>query len=357
MPRRKIGNKKTGFTTEQAAVNAHIMPDIQPGERVKVRNVEITGIDPDPLQPRTVIPGSIRGDWIPNGEEMQNFIQHWINESRLDVPELFQLDDDDEMPEGEGPVQTALLRVISLAKSIRRDGLTNPITVTGNRPALIETGERRWVAYHLLHFLYPDDGYYEKIPARQMPDRSLLRQATENSARADLNAIAKARQYALLIMYYAGEDLFRPLADFEHEQGFYAQAASHRVPYGRADDICNAMGLKIRQVRYLSQLLKLSYEAWQMADEYDVPEAILRPVIGHAQDEMDAIQSWISGQIRNSVPNSQKKAAAKKAAAWEKKLDSLEKTLAVQKWRKMEPEDREAAINRLRALLIHLENL
>src|SRR5690606_25072022 len=104
-----------------------------------------------------------------------------------------------------GPLEAALMKVIELAASIYQEGLLNPISLVryGEDRFLLETGERRWLAYHLLHHYAPDDGkrdQWAKIPAQFVDGVDVWRQAAENSMRADLNAISKARQYAILLM-------------------------------------------------------------------------------------------------------------------------------------------------------------
>src|SRR5690606_34285023 len=99
-----------------------------------------------------------------------------------------------------GPLEGSLLALADLAGNIRRNGLMNPISVVrvGERYQ-IETGERGWLAHHLLRLLTGDDNW-QYVAARVVERSSVWRQAGENSARADLNAISKARQFALLLM-------------------------------------------------------------------------------------------------------------------------------------------------------------
>src|SRR5690606_4780692 len=130
-----------------------------------------------------------------------------------------------------GPIESALIRVIDLSASIRRDGLTNPITIADeDGQFIIETGERRWLAYHLLYWrlntLNNDDQHdWSRIPAHVVDELSIWRQASENNARADLNAIGKARQLALLLMdIFVQEGVqFEHLDNYQNDQTFYAQ--------------------------------------------------------------------------------------------------------------------------------------
>ena len=178
--------------------------------------------------------------------------------------------------------EAAFAELLALAANIRHDGLQHPITVARagtSRPQearaeqsgfLLESGERRWLAFHLLH-LYDGDGErWARIPANIQPERDVWRQASENSARDDLNAIARARQYALLLMDLWRESghEFRPLADFAHEQAFYAQARDLRLPYGSSARLLNAMGRQHRNAFLrCRQLLALPQPLWERGDE------------------------------------------------------------------------------------------
>ena len=61
---------------------------------------------------------------------------------------------------------------------------------------------------------------------------------------------------------------FRPLADFAHEQAFYAQASDHRPPYGSGARLLNAMGRQHRNAFLrCRQLLDLPRPLWERGDE------------------------------------------------------------------------------------------
>ena len=83
-----------------------------------------------------------------------------------------------------------LIELADLAISIRKTGLTNPITVRQNGSCVSarKPGERRWLAYHLLNLYFPDEDW-KRIPAHLVDEVSVWRQASENNARSDLNAI------------------------------------------------------------------------------------------------------------------------------------------------------------------------
>lgn len=276
-----------------------------PDRKETLEKVDIFAITPDPMQPRRVLPHNLR-QWVPDlpgasdvffhywmdaayresvGDECNDSCEEWLIDLLRGDPEEYW-----NPIENPGPVMAGLLKVIDLAASIKRDGLTNPITVTRTPPQsvgegnqtryLLETGERRWYAYHLLH-RFDTDGQWTTIPARVMPERNVWRQASENNQRDNLNAIGKARQYALLLMDLLtesltpnpsgrGESLFLPVGAFEREQDFYAQVADakqYRAPSGKNEQISNAMGVTRQMLSLYRGLLALPNAVWVQADD------------------------------------------------------------------------------------------
>lgn len=277
--------------------------NIDAGRQV-VRPISIFDILPDFTQPRRVIPSLIRSGWSGNPYDLKELFEVWINSvehergSSFDVlaileqayleaeaDEVENVAADDTLPLSP-PIEEALRQIIELAANIRQHGLTNPISVAHDGSQYrIETGERRWLAYHLLNIYYPDE-QWTRIPARVVDGVNVWRQASENSARADLNAIGKVRQFAILLM-----DLYRQqgyefrsfesvLAEGLSERAYYAQVADgkqFRVPRGEGEHLLNAMGLKHPvQLRQYRALLDLSDEDWQRADDLNLPEYKIR---------------------------------------------------------------------------------
>lgn len=256
--------------------------DIQTKPIIRAKPIDIFNIQPNPMQPRRVVPSRFR-----NGPLMDQ-IEAWLDEVETESGRAFPLEalimGKVEMRAREERQATAqelpLLRLADLAASIRQDGLTNPVTVVGSGDSyLIETGERRWVAYHLLN-AYSGGDAYRAIPARRVAELNLWRQASENTARDNLNAIARARQIALLLMDMHGWEHFQSIESFDREQDFYAQVADSkrwRVPYGRAEQLCAACGFEnASRIRQYRALLRLTREQWIKADELDIAEFELR---------------------------------------------------------------------------------
>lgn len=316
-------------------VSSQIFGDLEKADarasREVIRPINIFDITPDTTQPRRAMPSVVRDGWDGDPNHLIHVFDRWHQKAETEANHEIRVADylDNEVARPEtvttdevytpGPIERSFLKVLQLASSILHDGLTNPITVVQKKNTdryQLETGERRWLAYHLLHMWFGDDEQVQKrwlkIPARLMDAVSVWRQASENNARADLNAIEKARQYALLLI-----DLFEkddapgdqakplPFAKFEHEQGYYAQVAEAGIPYGKGSMILAAMGVNSRSAltRY-RKILRLPNLIWTQADDLDMAEERLYNLAKLAEkSEAQAIKKFqqiVAGQNNSS---------------------------------------------------------
>ena len=322
--------------------------DIPTKEILRAKPIDIFSVKPNPMQPRRLVPSRFRGGTVL--EQIKRWLSEVERETGRALPLMDMISGEIELrtADGEGdfsatPEELPLLRLADLAASIRQDGLIYPITVVkSGQDFLIETGERRWVAYHLLHGIVEGDAY-AAIPARRMAELNLWRQASENSARDALNAIARARQIALLLMDLHGWDKFAPLESFGHEQGFYAQVADAdrwRIPYGKSEQLCLACGFEnASRIRQYRALLKLSREQWTYADDHDISEFEIR--------------GWGPGKSVTAVTDSHKPADSSKIPG---ALKRLQRHLTEAEFRMMDETQQARAIEWLRAQLKRLED-
>ncbi|MCK6581078.1 MAG: ParB/RepB/Spo0J family partition protein [Anaerolineae bacterium] len=258
--------------------------DLPDSKKMVARAIEIDRIQPDPRQPRRVLPAEVRRMWDGNPGALPRVLRIWqeLVERKLgqalNVPEMIlgaaerdQANDD------------AFMMTVSLAATIYKDGLENPIRVT--RGGTIESGERRWLAYWLLHLA--GLGEYSRIPAFQKQEIDVWAQAAENGARSPLNAIGMARQLALLIMdmyehddgivFDAYETLVLPGAA---DRRFYAQVSNgqiYRIKRGMGERVLQVTGLKSKdQISQYRALLSIPDGLWVKADEQDWSEFQIR---------------------------------------------------------------------------------
>ncbi len=314
-------------------------------QTVTVEAIAINQVHPDPAQPRRAVPSAVRPYWDGTPDTLPQLLTRWLEMVEEERGRPFDLEayllgaaterapDDAEPAYDPAALEAAFLPVVELAASIRRDGLMNPITVvrdTINR-YFIETGERRLLAYHLLHTFFdgthgrPDERKrWSKIPARIMENMSVWRQAAENNARTNLNAIARARQFALLLMDLYGWENFQPIDAFEHEQDFYAQVADgdrFRIPRGQGEKLVAALGLKhTQQLRGLRALLRLPRDVWVRADDENWTENFLR----NWEINMQTIAPRIAGDPYADIPEGDDGALESVATATVKGPDGLE---------------------------------
>ncbi|MBZ0293846.1 MAG: ParB N-terminal domain-containing protein [Anaerolineae bacterium] len=282
--------------------------------RMDAEPVSIMRIYPNPMQPRRAIVSACRHFWNGQPDDVQRLFNKWqkaitgerylalegLSEAERQRLSYFDLqgylEGDDERVNRDyepGPIEASFLRIVDLAASIRRDGLTNPITVArGGVDFHLETGERRWLAFHLLCGFYdgsegrPDESeHWSKIPARVVDQSSVWRMANENNVRADLNAIGKARQFGLLMMdlYQQRGYEFAPYDELVKPGGcdrkFYAQVSdgNQYSLRGVTEKLLNAMGFSSNsQMREHRALLDLPDQVWQWADDLDWAQRRIR---------------------------------------------------------------------------------
>jgi hypothetical protein len=283
-----------------AIFGASEAPDVG---RVVARPTPILSIWADVKQPRRAIPLSIRMHWDGNPLDVAALLEQWATVAAnqagvtIDLEALLNGEgegiDTDKFPS----VAQDFIALVRLAAGIKADGLINPITVIeSDSKLLIESGERRWLAYHLLYMVMGET--FTKIPAAKgNGNDSVWRQATENTQRRSLNAIGMARQIALLIMAaretppIATGTMYKEYDELVSagvcDRRFYAQVADgniHRIPKGMGERIQAAMGLGLEQLSQYRRLLHLTDDEqvndalWTRADVENWPEGWLRDV-------------------------------------------------------------------------------
>lgn len=274
-----------------------------------IEAVSIQEIHPNSIQPRYSIPHDLTDIFALHPRNIVDIFERWIIEVQLETGQKHfdilpylqghatdrgKQAENDETDSGGGDQpssgkEQALMKIIDLAASIRRDGLSNPISLVRHADHFeIETGERRWLAYQILYWKFGDgdkrpDGSivnWSRIPARIVKQVDVWRQASENNARDNLNAISRARQLSLLLMDLHGWDNFVKVDASENEQSFYAQVAdgaAWRIPRGQGERLLNAMGLSdAGQLRQYRALLRLPGDLWRKGDDEDLTEGELR---------------------------------------------------------------------------------
>lgn len=297
-------------------------PELNTG-RVVAKPLVIHNIWADVKQPRRAVPGLIRVNWDGNPAMVQDLLNHWLlvaeQKAGKHIPVVDILNGRGEgfAEEDAHPYVADFIKLLRLAQSVHTDGLINPITVIKQGARyVIEGGERRWLAHHLL--VQHIDKKYEKIPVIEgNAEDALWRQAHENNNRDSLNAIAKARQLALLIM-----DLRRNLNDYQTyeelvevcDRIYYAQVANgriHSIPPGMSERVESAMGLTIARVNQYRSLLRLTEDnavndiLWLRASDEWWAEGFMRDVAKLPLETLRGIvlgsQDWTQDDLRKAI--------------------------------------------------------
>ncbi len=311
-----------------------------------IEAVSIHEIQPNSIQPRNSVPHDLTDIFALHPQNVVDIFERWIIEVQLETGRkdfditnylLGQTTDRGEQAEIDetesgadlppAPKELALMKLVDLAASIRRDGLANPITLVQHDGHYeIETGERRWLAYHILYWKFGDgdkrlDGSvvnWSRIPSRTVNRVDVWRQASENNARDNLNAISRARQLSLLLMDLHGWHNFGGRGSFDNEQSFYAQVADGalwRVPRGQGERLLNAMGLSnAGQLRQYRALLRLPADLWRKGDDEDLTEGELRKMKA-ALDTVTRVTSTNSKRKKDAITR-----LAADASLWRNKL-------------------------------------
>jgi hypothetical protein len=276
------------------------------GRGVKVISLVLDRVRPDPAQPRRVLPESIRGEFLVGHINARQALERWesmvaeeasrLGRPRPDWKALLDRNPEDraedavdfDAPGQPGPEEELLRSIVATAATIRHGGQVSPITVVeidNGSYYRIETGERRYWAYHWLN-TWIGDGF-DQIQCIAVEQSSPWRQAAENTSRESLSAMAIARQLATLLLnlYDISPDYARPISN-----DWYRQALRYRVPRGEGANLRAALGgIERSQFSRIQALLRLPDLVWELADRHRLEEKRLRYVL-RVEDEALQLQ-------------------------------------------------------------------
>jgi hypothetical protein len=279
-----------------------------PKGNVIAKHMPLRKIIPDLLQPRHLVPAAARAGWdgTPSGIPAMLVDWHELVEGRLgksldarqfiqsetdELPDITVPDPDNPSKRVVDPVALGYIKTLQLAGSILKDGQRNPTSVYRSGGLfVVETGERRLMACHLLKLYMGDE--HDTVLATKIDQPSIWMQVKENNVREELNAIGQARSLALLVMdMYADEVEFQAYNDLVQPGGsdrpYYAQVADgneYRIKYGMGGEVQEAMGLPNRSMlsRYRA-LLEIPDDLWVKADEEGWSEFAIRSKLDELQ--------------------------------------------------------------------------
>lgn len=273
--------------------------------RHKARLFDINEFVPDRTQPRRPMPAWLRAQWDGKAATLPEAFRLWWGAAQQEVGRDIDIEtylftnheleetSNEETDDGELPTYRKLMTLLNLAYDIARRGLDTPIEVSNG---IIIYGERRWLAFQLLHWFRPDEVKWQQIPALLSKEFDVWKQAAENGVHQELNAISIARMLAKLIMDiygWGGFETYEALTAAGYsDRTFYAQVADgtkYKVPSKRVQDVMTVLGLKNpSQLRQYRALLRLRDDVWVRADDEDRTEGFLRNAL-RFQDDIDDI--------------------------------------------------------------------
>jgi hypothetical protein len=210
----------------------------QATDALQVQYLNIQLLRPDPVQPRRILPQDLHEAFHSQRISPNQAIKELVNraQGRARVAgrpfsnpfDLMASNESEDVADIHYSIEEELLRdLVQLAMTLQDDGQVNPLTVVNISEGVmvqyvIETGERRYWSTWLLKDFHPVESHDGKIPCIVIPNdkASPFRQAKENTSRTGLNAIAMARQVALLLLHVHGYDI--PLHPVSMD--FYRQA-------------------------------------------------------------------------------------------------------------------------------------
>ena len=293
---------------------------------LRVERILLDLVRPNPLQARRVLPEHVYQEFHADRMTPTQALREVVKlakiaakqngrpfENVMDLLGGFKEEDDSE-PTALTPIEQLLRDLTNLAVTIRDDGQVNPLTVVDASIGVtqrfrIETGERRyWATWLLKDFIpgYQGDGM---IPCLIIPQEkeSPFRQAKENTTRAGLNAVAMARQIALLLLYVHGVNM--PSGPVKMD--FYRQALDLDLRGKReyTEVVYSSLGGMSRpNFADFKSLLKLCDEAVEIADRHSIEARKLRYVVqlDNSADQVELLQQIIQldltvKQIRDIV--------------------------------------------------------
>ncbi|MEL6403349.1 MAG: ParB N-terminal domain-containing protein [Chloroflexota bacterium] len=274
-------------------------------------------LQPNPHNPRLILPYAISRAFFA-GEitakvAMGEFIQVVFRQAKLagrvyravsDLLNLVESNEEDKQVELSVHEQQ-LLELLQLAQTIQQNGLINPLIVIEMSDDMHSTyrivaGNRRyWAIVLLRHFIPNTDDLLDVIPCRVISDDTTVvwQQAVENTARADLNAVATACQLAILLFEANEHTIPEGLISYDfYRKAFNLDLRSHHAQQYKKRIYSAMGGIKRARFSQIKSLLKLTPSALQYGNEQNTPSTILEKLCQLNDEEQKTI---VADAIRN----------------------------------------------------------
>jgi hypothetical protein len=277
------------LTVSMSTTNMGFRPTDQ-----RVYEIDLNRINPDPAQPRHLLPHDLRtavqnGTLLPY-EAMQELV---LRAEQGNTVALLILGGKEKGPVEEEDILVEDTGLLALAHSIREIGLRHPLNVyriddpaqPGQTFYRLGEGERRFWAHHLLVLQGYDEFRSVKCIVEPLPeDEEIIhqRQEAENAARVDLPAIARARS-----MQRIKERLNIEMGTRVSGENTIKLPSQRELQIAIGQRVKSFTGRAIgdRMVRNYLSLLTLSVEAQDLVEAAQLTEKQLRPITSLRTDE------------------------------------------------------------------------
>ncbi len=260
----------------------------------RVYEINLDRIDPDPTQPRRLLPHDLRSavqdKSLSPAEAMRELV---LRAERNDTVALLILGGKEKGPAEEDDDIVEDTGLLALAYSIQEIGLRHPLNVyriddpeqPDQTTYRLGEGERRFWAHHLLVQRGHEAFKSVKCIVETLPENEEIihqRQEAENAARVDLPAIARARS-----MQRIKERLNVEMGTRVPGENTIKLPGQRELQIAVGQRVKTFTGRAIgdRMVRNYLTLLNLSLETQDLAEAAQLTEKQLRPVMRLKTDE------------------------------------------------------------------------
>jgi hypothetical protein len=251
--------------------------DLPADQKIKILSLDI--IEPDPWNPRHVLPNEIREKLLTRKYVVEKAARAWVKMGETDPNIASELQDYRLM--GATLLEQGQINPINVAKHYCKDG---------SFVWRIESGERRfWAKWLLVVEGITDD---RTIHAVLLNKLNPTRQAIENIQTKSLSAVGDARQIARLYLEQLGVtpdcEIAQEIAPGCDEYFRIALRPANellegrkRLPRGFWAKLENTIGNKRQHLERKLQILRIPDETLSLAESYRLTEKQLREIILH----------------------------------------------------------------------------
>lgn len=286
MARRKRSSAFEDFPLEEEPIKKPISEYVHDTDLSKVERIQRlvpSKMMPDRFQPRRLLPFSLRDDFYRGNTSCYEAAAQWIK-----------------LAEKDQGIAEEVERLLQMGETLEVHGQIKPITgswvmnADGVYHFLIETGERRfWAA--CLKFVKNKENEEPWLRIEEVKQPTRQRQVLENRHSEPPSAVEQACEIAALILAEKG---IQPDLNLTDDYDYFRQARERRMPTGLWERIVPIMQLTRPRMVQLLNILQLPAGLLERADQYRLPERVLREILAQPPDLWDAlIEKAISGSL------------------------------------------------------------